>query len=258
MVKEICNPALKSKDKNPICHALITNNLDFIKAMAKTTFNFGSKNNNYYDSVNAILYSHKDEIPEGVFKERLLRTNGLTVLHYACVFGRIEIVNLLIENFKNSELNQRIWRDLTPFHLACIYGQKELVKAFFNKGKTSPMMEENQIEIVTSNIDFNAQCTFRGYTPLHYACREGNVQAVACMLEHFREIDWNTKSSDRLEDTPLHLACKNGHLEIIKLMAENSKKCGINLTVKNNFGLTPLEKSLLNKKYVFTYLYVFC
>ena len=41
VAKEICK--IKSKDKNPICHALSQNNLDFIKAMAKTTFNFEMK-----------------------------------------------------------------------------------------------------------------------------------------------------------------------------------------------------------------------
>ena len=109
-------------------------------------------------------------------------------------------------------------------------------------------MEENRIEIVTSKIDFNAKCTFTGYTPLHYACQEGNVQAVACMLEHFREIDWNAKD-DSFKETPLHVACRKGNIEIIKLMAERSKIIGINLTVKDKYGDIPLVNSLSRSNY---------
>ena len=171
------------------------------------------------------------------------------------MLGHVEIVDFIIKNHSKMELNDRDAWGLTPFYYACMYGPKEMVQAFFNEASLQPMLEESEIENVTlrigcpsRKIDFNAKAkSTRGryYTPLHYACQEGNVQAVAYMLEHFDEIDWNA-TCNVFEDTPLHVACEKGHIEVIKLMAESSKTSGINLTAKDKYGNTPLDEAWHN------------
>ena len=83
---------------------------------------------------------------------------------------------------------------------------------------------------------------FPGNTPLHIACKTGNMEIVKYLLKEGAEID----SKDFASWTPLHFACQYSHLEITKYLIEE----GAEVNCCNNFGWTPLhiasEKGDLN------------
>lgn len=60
---------------------------------------------------------------------------------------------------------------------------------------------------------------YKGITPLHYACKEGNVEIVKLLLEEGCDPNW----PDRQGRTCLHFASLANQPEIIRLLSENSK-----------------------------------
>ena len=64
--------------------------------------------------------------------------------------------------------------------------------------------------------------TFNGFTALHIACINGNIDIVNSLLK--------CNSSVNLCDingfTPLHVACINGHTDVVHILLDNN--CDIN------------------------------
>lgn len=57
----------------------------------------------------------------------------------------------------------------------------------------------------------------RNITPLHWACRHGDLDFVKLMIEVY-EINPEATLSFQHEETPLHLAAVEGHLDIVKYL----------------------------------------
>ena len=72
-----------------------------------------------------------------------------------------------------------------------------------------------------------------GNTPLHRACRDGNLQLAATLL--LAGADINARNSNN--DTPLHLASFNGYLDTVRLLLEWG---GVEVNARDSRGDTPL------------------
>jgi len=72
----------------------------------------------------------------------------------------------------------------------------------------------------------------QGYTGLHYAAMNGNLQIIAILIKA------NAKRNveDRLGDTPLHLAADHNQTEAAKLLLD----VGAEIDPQNKDGMTPL------------------
>mmetsp|Transcript_16500 Transcript_16500/g.25679 ORF Transcript_16500/g.25679 Transcript_16500/m.25679 type:complete len:131 (-) Transcript_16500:264-656(-) len=90
-------------------------------------------------------------------------TTGSNALHYACISGNIEIVNLFIAIDPNIDFNVEANNKCAPFHLACLSGNVELVKLLLSR-------------------DVDITKTKNGKTALHYACESENVEVVKLLL----------------------------------------------------------------------------
>ncbi|XP_052794797.1 ankyrin-3-like [Mya arenaria] len=95
-------------------------------------------------------------------------------------------------------------------------------------------------ESVNVNTVFNEQFVsmqYHTWTPLHIACKKGNVELVEWLLN--READ--PKIEDKKGETPLHVACKHGHDKCVRTLLNANEFLK---DKQNKQGLTPLCKAL--------------
>jgi len=93
-----------------------------------------------------------------------------------------------------------------------------------NVEKAKSLLEENAGLITYKDGD--------GYTALHRACYEDNLQVATLLLSEGAEIDATSKGGW----TPLHSACHWNAFRCVRLLLEN----GANINARTNGGLTPL------------------
>jgi ankyrin repeat protein len=76
--------------------------------------------------------------------------------------------------------------------------------------------------LIRAGADINAQ-TVTGWTALHYAADDGNVQTVRCLLRHGANVSIRIIDGD----LPIHVACRRGHREVVKLLVDYSGGCNL-------------------------------
>jgi len=74
-----------------------------------------------------------------------------------------------------------------------------------------------------------------GYTPLIYASRAGQVEAVRLLLRRGAEVD---RQTTEMRSTALHRAAVAGHAEVVRLLLE----AGADVRIRDCDGLTALER----------------
>ncbi|KAG7296300.1 hypothetical protein JYU34_021430 [Plutella xylostella] len=72
-----------------------------------------------------------------------------------------------------------------------------------------------------------------GFSPLHWACKEGHLKIVEMLIRRGARINVTNMG----DDTPLHLAAAHGHRPIVHLLLQN--RVDVNFT--NEHGNTPLH-----------------
>lgn len=94
-----------------------------------------------------------------------------------------------------------------------------------------------------SKGDLKADVNYKGengWTPLHFACLNGNIDLVNLLLYNGAHTDAETT----LKYTVLHLAAQKGHVEVFKLLINS----GANLNATDMFNNTPLHYAAQNGK----------
>ena len=175
---------------NPLCYAIREDNLDFIKAMAKTAFDFGLENNNNYgNGKNALLQCYQIGASKNIktitWNSKNMESTQLNVFHYAVIFERTKIIDFLLEFLDSKALNGTDSKGFTSLHHACMHSNKKVILSFSNYcsndfGILQKILEEGQIGNAKqqySRIDLDAK-NKSGETPLISACKEDNTEAV--------------------------------------------------------------------------------
>ncbi|XP_050680984.1 integrin-linked protein kinase isoform X2 [Leptidea sinapis] len=72
-----------------------------------------------------------------------------------------------------------------------------------------------------------------GFSPLHWACKEGHLKIVEMLIRRGARINVTNMG----DDTPLHLAAAHGHRPIVQLLLQN--RVDVNFT--NEHGNSPLH-----------------
>lgn len=75
-----------------------------------------------------------------------------------------------------------------------------------------------------------------GYTPLHYAARNGYLAACNLLLQNGAQVDKCTRAG---RATSLHRAASGGHIEVVKVLIQ----AGANVQAVDSDGCSPLQKS---------------
>jgi len=86
----------------------------------------------------------------------------------------------------------------------------------------------------------------RGWTALHAAAAEGDVQRIGTLIEAGADVNAVVQSqetwSSQWGDTPLHLAAMEGHIEAVGLLL----RAGAEVNAANVHGATPLHRAAVH------------
>lgn len=207
-------------------------------------------------------------IPTGVSLD-VMDANGMTPLHFASAFGRVEVAKVLIERGARHD-SKATCGVATPLQLAKgneMMALLEEVNSFFDAAKRG--CTDDVIELFSKETCVFGAKDHQGCTPLHWAALHGHLGVVRLLLElgldpadvsvkgnsplhiaaskgHERiaEILLRGKSTSLLDgktfaggNTPLHAAAEKGHEGMVRLLLAHGAVC----TAKNKAGKTPMQ-----------------
>ena len=187
-------------------------------------------------------------LEDGRFDLNIKDDCGMTPLCSACIYGHLDIVQILVEN-TDGKVNLMI-RDnisgLTPFDYACKQGHANIVRFLCENIKIRK--EDIHLNQAFGNIEiFKYLLTFEETdlneqnihhnTILYTACGQNLVDIIELLVNDER-LDPN-KQNNQME-TPLHYVCSHSFCDdkIFELLLDNEH---INLNIKDKYDNSPLH-----------------
>ena len=185
-----------------------------------------------------------------------ITTYGTTLLHCACGGGHLDMVRMLISEFK-ADMNIVASYNNTPLHVAAFNGKEDVALALINefgcdtniRGRDGRTVLHSACAggcvalvrtlILDHNADVNAQDKDNN-TPLHRAACCGKEDVALALINEFG-CDLNIRNADG--STFLHEACDYGSANIVK----SAGTC-ISPLVSDHDGYTPLHIASLKEK----------
>ncbi|KAI9485555.1 MAG: ankyrin repeat-containing domain protein [Benjaminiella poitrasii] len=157
--------------------------------------------------------------------------NGDSVFMQSVKTSYPDLVKALLENsLIPIDHNYQNKKGETALSIACEFNQTEILNIYLNHLKT---FEESKLFNV--NI-FDDTC----FSPLSYACKNGNFEAVKMLLGLGANPNlW------KIQSIPLIESIKSGHFELVKFLLENN--AGVNQSDLD--GNSPLHHAILSEKY---------
>ena len=167
--------------------------------------------------------------------QSLINAKGDTVLHIACVSGRLDVVQFLVNDMKFN-MNCTNDRKNTPLHVAIEWGSIEVAKFLLDKGCIIDIANDlgqtplyfaimhRRVDLcqllIKKNVNVNVQATDSKETPLHLACTYNSTKLATFLLECDQQRCQN--AVDAYGDTPLFNTCRVDliELQIVQLMVE--------------------------------------
>lgn len=217
------------------------------------------KNTTDCQGVSVAHYAAKASI--ALFLQELIRKGtdlsvadplGLTPLHYAAQYGRIENISLLLKCAPHL-INQKANNGATALNLAIQHNQKNAVVLLLQSGSTvnhrmnhgmTPLFSAVHhgfeeialmlLKVPGIDVDSPLEC---GRTTLAVAVDTEQLNLVKALLAAGANIQKATIDST----TPLHVAAKKGSKEVCALLLSHP---GVDINVPLKSGLTPLHLAI--------------
>ena len=197
---------------------------------------------------------------------------GGTMLHYACLYGNLDLVRHLVNNFRMKMAIDVIAENIrgnTPLHYASTNGPNGprymidyrtsvlildyLLTEFhseISQGSFLNVDSESFVEIAIRNdlmiplLDLHPFLInlwdFWERTLLHFACTYAKLDLVDHLVQDYNfHVDVNAE--DYFGDTPLHIASYNGFFEVVEYMLHHAEETKLDVGKKNHKQQTPLD-----------------
>ncbi|KAF4529835.1 hypothetical protein B566_EDAN017101 [Ephemera danica] len=149
--------------------------------------------------------------------------NGMTPLHIACKVGNDEAANFLL-SYKDCSVHLQDQTNKCAIHYAA---------------ETRSFVEILQHMVKRDHTLLNKQDK-NGMTPLHIACKEGNVKAANFLLSNE---DCSVQIQNEKKRFAIHYAAENLNVKILKHMLERDHTL---LNKKDENDMTPLHYSIIH------------
>lgn len=156
-------------------------------------------------------------IEMGANLEYLDKKFGESILHYACVYNDIKLVNMLLDNGVDINIKEK-HGNRPLFSIAQNYKGKNIAKLLLERG-----------------ADIHAKNDITGCTALHIASEYANIEVAKLLLD----AGANPNAKDDNGNTPLHYIMERESVELAALLLEY----GGDPNRGNNDGETPLGAS---------------
>ncbi|XP_062576109.1 putative ankyrin repeat protein RF_0381 [Saccostrea cucullata] len=173
-----------------------------------------------------------------------LSNNGKNILHLACLNGKLEVCEYLVENYPHL-LDIKDKSSNTVLHAAASGGNVQIVKLLIDKKKDIYTLQKDGETILHQCCYYGEMEMYeylvnhfselikirdnKGWTVLHSACSVGSVDIVSFLLD--KRLDINALSN--VGESILHIACLNGEHDVCRYLSTNYPDL---LAVKDNQG----------------------
>lgn len=162
-------------------------------------------------------------------KGATIPSTGNTPLHIAALHGSLETLQVFQK--ENPSLFTTLLETANP------EGDTALHKATQNPHPEKEMFSKKDLVSFLIDQKANVHATnLHGYTPLHYAAKYGDTQALKCLAQH----GGNLEAQGEYGRTLLHMSVFNGHLLVTLFLIEQ----GCNPNQRADFGKTPLHEAV--------------
>ena len=164
---------------------------------------------------------------------------GYTLLHYAACAGAFNAVRFLVSNYQFDPVTSVDNEGLTPLHWAALSAErghdrirnaliKEHLECLLQTESALSLADDDKIVLemytkqllTTNNLDEEDNTNF---PIIHYFCNE-----IKCDVNPVNE---------ECKKTPLHMACKNGQLNVVKFLIE---KVDCDKSIRDGDGINVL------------------
>ncbi|WP_372509340.1 ankyrin repeat domain-containing protein [Leptospira borgpetersenii] len=167
------------------------------------------------------IFATKQSYPSG------LRSHRQTLLHEACKWNRLEIIEYLISRL---DVNIKDELGITPLMVATVSAKSWSDDRHEDFNSLTASISSQKIRYLLSKGANPFDKSESGMTLLHYAAMEGLNWFVEDLID--AKIDPNT--SDSRGWTPLHFAVTSGHKHVVEILIRK----GANLKAKTEEGFT--------------------
>lgn len=160
-----------------------------------------------------------------------MKSNGMSPLMCAVGDENVKLVNLLVQakanvniKFSAVAINESLLEEglrETVFNFAVLQGNNEIIKA---------LLKASNLNVKQTGVNL--------FTPLHCACRKGNLDLVKSLVKRKANINALTKA----KCTPLHYALHQGYFHIAEYLLEQND---IEVNQQCLAGDLPLHTALL-------------
>lgn len=214
------SPGDSNEEKSYLNPAQIPRNISF------SAINFGRDGSNLKDHADIFKYllTHLRENQRQALIAR--DENQRTPLHYACKYGIVSIVQLILQYLKewdyldvSGSVSLPLWQDTegeTPLDLAVSGRHPKTTQALFESG----LVFDPDSEQLTRNLST--------------AARMGSIPLLDVLLSHGMNINQQEKDT---HETPLFIACHLNHINVVQFLLSKGADTEI---PEATYGWTPI------------------
>jgi len=174
---------------------------------------------------------------------------GYTPLHCVPYMDRRDQACQVIEQASTEDINSEDHNGNTPLMWACIEGREDLVQVLVEQGANVNMQNfEGETALYhAASMGFHTICcillengadancvTLDGASPAHIAASEGFVTVLGCLARYGAFLG----AQDEEGDSVLHYAVRSGKEKVVEFLV---KECKVSVDVRNEDSETPYD-----------------